>query len=303
MADRRATVDGIYLRPAERIAPAHSSHQTAIEGIMRIRFSITCIGLVLAVGSARGGPAEVEHLKIQLVSDTSAVEPGVPLWVGLHFEMEKGWHIYWRNPGDSGEPPRVRWTLPNGFHAGEIEWPAPARLGSGSVIDYGYEESVLLPVEIEIPKGLTAGRVTISADVSWLVCKDICVPGKARLVLSLPMQATPGSVSESHALFRAAKSRTPKPIPSTWKVHALSEKDCFVLTIYGDSVRKASFFPVEPDQIDNAAAQTLAMLPGEVRLTLKKADRLLKTPTTLDGVLEVSSGRAYDVSAPVQLSR
>jgi DsbC/DsbD-like thiol-disulfide interchange protein len=270
---------------------------------MRIRLAITCIALVLAVASARGGPAEMEHLSIQLVSDTNSVEPGIPLWVGLLFEMEQDWQIYWRNPGDSGEPPRVRWSLPNGFHAGEIEWPAPARLGSGSVIDYGYQESVLLPVEIETPKGLAPGRVTISADVSWLVCKDICVPGKAGLVLSLPIRATPGSVSESHALFQAAKSRAPKPIPSTWKVHALSEKDCFVLTIYGDGVRNASFFPLEPDQIDNAAPQTIAMLPGGVRLTLKKADRLLKTPTTLDGVLEVGSGRAYDVSAPVQLSR
>jgi DsbC/DsbD-like thiol-disulfide interchange protein len=245
----------------------------------------------------------MQHLKIELISDTNSVELGRPLWVGLHFEMEKDWHIYWKNPGDSGEPPRVRWDLPNGFHAGEIDWPAPARLGSGSVIDYGYEESVLLPVEIETPKSLAPGRVIISADVSWLVCKDICIPGKAGLMLSLPMQATPGSFTESHALFQSARTHAPKPIPSTWRVSALSEKDSFVLTIYGDGVRKASFFPLEADQIDNSAPQTIAMLPGEVRLTLKKADRLLKTPATLDGVLEVGSGRAYAVSAPVQLSR
>jgi len=280
------------------MALAHSSYQTVI---VPIRLAITFI--MLAIASARGGPAELQHLKIELVSDTKSVDPGRPLWVGLHFDIEKGWHIYWRNPGDSGEPPRVRWSLPDGFHAGEIEWPAPARLGSGSVIDYGYEESVLLPVEIETPESLAPGRVTISADVSWLVCKDICVPGKAGMTLSLLMQPTPGSVSESHVLFQSAKLHAPKPIPTAWKVSALAEKDSFVLTIYGNHVRKASFFPLEPDQIDNAAAQTITILPGEVRLTLKKADRLLKTPTTLDGVLELSSGQAYNVSAPVQLPR
>jgi thiol:disulfide interchange protein DsbD len=245
---------------------------------------------------------ETEHLKVQLLSDVNSVVPGKPFWVGLHFEMEKGWHIYWRNPGDSGEPPRVQWNLPSGFLPGKIEWPAPARLGSGSVIDYGYEETVLLPVEMRTPESLAPGqRVTLSAAVSWLVCRDICVPGKESLKLSLPVQATESSMSASHALFQEAKSRAPKPFPSAWRVAAISEKDRFVLTVHGSDVAKASFFPLETDQIDNAAPQALAAIPGGVRLTLKKSDRLLKTPATLAGVLEVSPDEAYDVLAPVQL--
>jgi DsbC/DsbD-like thiol-disulfide interchange protein len=270
---------------------------------MPMRLEITCVLMMLATAFAQGRPAKTEHLRVQLVSDTNSVEPGRPLWVGLHFEMEKQWHIYWRNPGDSGEPPRVRWNLPVGFQAGEIEWPAPARLGSGSVIDYGYEEPVLLAVEMQTPKSLRpSGRVTLSADVSWLVCKDICVPGEAGLTLSLPVEATPGSLSMSHALFQAAKSRTPKPMPSPWKISAALEKDRFVLTIHGGGVTRATFFPLEADQIDNAAPEVVAALPNGLRLTLKKSDRLLKTPATLDGVLEVSPGLAYGVSAPVESS-
>jgi DsbC/DsbD-like thiol-disulfide interchange protein len=265
-----------------------------------LRGGIACAVLVLSTGSAGSHPAGAEHLKVELVSDTNSVGPGRPLWVGLHFEMENEWHIYWRNPGDSGEPPRIRWNLPAGFQAGAIEWPAPARLGSGSVIDYGYEESVLLPVEMQTPKTLAPGsRATLSAEVSWLVCKDICVPGKAGLTLSLPVEATPGSASPSHALFQAAKSRAPKPMPSAWKVEVVSEKERFILTIRGDNFSKASFFPLVPDQIDNAAPQGIAALPSGLRLTLKKSDQLLKTPRTLDGVLEVSPGRAYGISAPV----
>jgi DsbC/DsbD-like thiol-disulfide interchange protein len=269
--------------------------------LMPIRLGTACAAVVLLTANVWGHSTEAEHLTVELVSDTNSVEPGRPLWVGLHFEMEKQWHIYWRNPGDSGEPPRIRWHLPEGFHPGAIEWPAPARLGSGSVIDYGYEEPVLLPVEIQTPHGLAPGsKVTLSADVSWLVCKDICVPGKAGLTLSLPVEATRSTVSRSHALFQAAKLRSPKPIPSTWKVEAVSEKDRFVLTILGDGLAKPSFFPLEADQIDNAAPQRAAALPGGARLTLTKSEQLLKTPATLDGVLEVGSSQAYVLSVPVE---
>ena len=265
------------------------------------RLATACATFALATACVGGRSTESEHLKVQLVSDTDSVEPGRPLWVGLHFEMEKEWHIYWRNPGDSGEPPRIRWNLPAGFRAGAIQWPAPARLGSGSVIDYGYEEPVLLPVEIQVPKTLRPGdSVMLSAGVSWLVCKDICVPGKAVLTLSLPVRATPGSASGSHALFQAAKFQAPKPIPSTWRVEVVSDKDRFVLTIEGGNLAKVSFFPLEADQIDNAAPQVAAALPGGMRLTLKKSEQLLHTPATLDGVLEVGLGQAYGMSVPVQ---
>ena len=257
--------------------------------------------LLLASACAWRCLAETEHLTVKLISDASSVEPARPLWVGLHFDIEQHWHIYWRNPGDSGEPPRVRWNLPTGFRAGDIEWPAPSRLGSGSVIDYGYEAPVLLPVELQAPNSLSPGSsVTLAADVSWLICKDICVPGRASLTLSLPVEATPGLPSASHALFQVAKSRAPKAAPSTWKIEAISEKDQFVLMIYGSGMTTASFFPLEADQIDNAAPQAIAALPGGVQLTLRKSDRLVKTPATLAGVLEGGPGRAYAVSVPVR---
>jgi thiol:disulfide interchange protein DsbD len=269
---------------------------------MPIRLGLISTVMVLATASAWVRPAETDHLKVQLISDTDSVQPGRPLLVGLHFEMQKQWHIYWRNPGDSGEPPRVRWKLPAGFQAGEVQWPAPERLGSGTVIDYGYQESVLLPVEIQTPRTPLApgGSITLSAEVSWLVCRDMCVPGKADLTLSLPVRMAPGPVSASHTLFQEAGSRLPKPMPPAWRTEATSEKEFFVLTIQGAGVAKASFFPLEADQIDNASPQTTTSLPGGVQLTLKKSDQLSKTPARLDGVLKLSSGRVYAVSAPVR---
>ena len=269
---------------------------------MTMRSGLLSTAFVLAAGSAWASPAATGQLEVQLVSDTDSVQPGRPLHVGLRFRMEKQWHIYWSNPGDSGEPPQVRWKLPAGFQAGAIQWPAPERLGSGSVIDYGYRESVLLPVEIQTPGTILApgGRITLAAEVSWLVCKDICVPGRADLTLSLPVRGAPGPVSAAHRLFQEARSRLPKPMPPAWRAGASSEEGFFVLTIHGAGLGKAVFFPLEADQIDNAAPQTSTAVPGGVRLTLKKSEQLANPLARLDGVLELGPGRAYAVSAPVR---
>jgi thiol:disulfide interchange protein DsbD len=269
---------------------------------MAIRWSLISTAMVLVAASAWGRPGETGPLTVRLVSDADSVQPGRPLWAGLLFQIQKPWHIYWRNPGDSGEPPQVRWDLPAGFQAGEVQWPAPERLGSGSVIDYGYRGSVLLPVEIQTPKtGLgVGGRVTLSAEVRWLVCKDVCLPGAASLTLSLPVRRAPGPVAATHELFQEARSRLPKAMPPAWRIEATSERECFVLVVQGAGVGKASFFPFEANQIDNAAPQTATTLPGGVRLTLRKSDQLSGTPARLGGVLELSSGRVYAVSAPVR---
>jgi thiol:disulfide interchange protein DsbD len=170
------------------------------------------------------------------------------------------------------------------------------------VVDYGYRESVLLPVEVQTSgTALAAGStLTFSAEVSWLVCQDSCVPGKAELTLALPVRLGPGPASAAHALFQAARSRLPRPMPPAWSAEAVSEKEFFVLTIHGAGVGKASFFPLEADRIDHAAPQTATALPGGVRLTLKKSDQLTRTPARLDGVLELGSGGAYAVSAPMR---
>jgi thiol:disulfide interchange protein DsbD len=267
----------------------------------RQRLGFLATVLVLLTASAWGHSAETDQLKVQLISDTDAVQPGSALLVGLRFEMQKQWHIYWRNPGDSGEPPQVRWKLPAGFRAGEVQWPAPERLGSGSVIDYGYRGSVLLPVVIQTPRtALAAASITLSAEVSWLVCKDICVPGQADLTLSLPVRMAPAPVSASHPLFQEAGSRLPKPMPPAWRIEATSEPAFFVLTVQGAGVGNGAFFPFEADQIDHAAPQTTTVLPDGVRLVLKKSDQLAKTPARLDGVLELGSGQVYALSVPVR---
>jgi thiol:disulfide interchange protein DsbD len=167
--------------------------------------------LTLAVGSSRALAQSPpgRHTKASLLSETDAVRPGQPLTVGIRLQMEDGWHTYWQNPGDSGLPTRVKWDLPAGFAAGEIQWPFPIRFRSGPLVNYGYEHEVLLPVEIRVPASVPAYPVRIAARVDWLECQEACLPGRAELSLSLPVRpaAPPGAHA---AVFAKARRRLPR---------------------------------------------------------------------------------------------
>ena len=119
--------------------------------IFRVDTLLLIAFLCLFAAPGRATGAMGPHGTVDLIADQTTVRPGRPFWVGLHFQLEHGWHIYWINPGDSGEPPRVKWNLPPGFQAGPLQWPVPSRIEDHSLIDYGYQNEVLLPVEITPP--------------------------------------------------------------------------------------------------------------------------------------------------------
>jgi thiol:disulfide interchange protein DsbD len=266
------------------------------------RIAILLLLSVLLAQTGRMQTSPGSHGKVELIAEENAIVPGRKFLVGLRFGLEKGWHIYWVNPGDSGQPPRVQWSLPAGFRAGEIEWPYPKRLGTASVVDYGYEDQVLLIAPIEPPANLSPGStVTLAADVRWLVCREICLPEQAHLTLSLPVEEQlPKGDSAQRRLFQQTKALLPKPLPPGWKTSVISDKDDFVLTVItGAPEKAATFFPLESGQIENAAAQKVNSLDSGIRLILRKSDQLLKPITTLNGVLVLPNGRAFQIAAPV----
>jgi len=262
--------------------------------------------LCLMATSSGVADSSQPHGSVDLIADQTSVQPARPLWVGLHFQLEKGWHIYWTNPGDSGEPPRVNWNLPTGFQAGSLLWPVPRRIEDHSLMDFGYLEEVLLPVEIRPPANLGEGaNVQLRATVNWLVCREICIPARAALELTLPIRkGTPGPPSSAHSLFAQARAALPRRVPPSWKVTANLDMHQWVLKIEtGKRETEATFFPLEPNQFENAAAQKAIPSPLGIRLELQKSDQLLKSPSRLTGVLVLAGGQGYLIEAPVATSK
>jgi DsbC/DsbD-like thiol-disulfide interchange protein len=257
---------------------------------------------------------------LSLIAEDNAFAPAHTTWIGVLFDLEKGWHIYWANPGDSGEPPKIQWQLPAGFRAGAIHWSTPVRLGTGTVIDYGYEGRVLLPVPLEVPANYNAAaHAALSADVRYLICREVCIPAKANVTLAVPAtNEPPAAAAARREIFHSARAGWPQPVPVGWKVQANDQGPHFVLDLdTGSREMKALFFPLEEDQIDNAAAQTVTPTARGVRITLKKSDQLLKPISTLKGVIVLGNAangapapsappppsRAFEVSVPVTARR
>ncbi len=258
--------------------------------------------IVLVSYFASSSQGTAQHARVELLSRQASVKPGYDLQLGVHFMLEKGWHIYWINPGDSGQPPSFKWNLPPGFSAGKIGWPRPERLQpSKELVDYGYDGEVLLPVTIHAPSAISnRAPVEFSVEAKWLICREVCIPEHADLYLTLPVSAT-ADVDQQHAqLFERTEKLLPQPLPSNWKVSFASAKDELVLTIRaGKPITKAEFFPLDPGQIDNPAPQRLQPSHSGAILTLKKSDLLLKPISVLRGVLVVPGRPAYRIEAPV----
>jgi DsbC/DsbD-like thiol-disulfide interchange protein len=260
-------------------------------------FLVSCVMVILAARPSAQLPAD-SHAKVELITEQNTVPPGRPLWVGLLFRPDEGWHIYWQNPGDAGEPPKVQWQLPPGFTAGAIRWPQPIRLGSGTVVDYGYEGQVLLMAPIEGPvKGYATSIPSLSADVKYIVCREMCIPGKAHLTLALPPG---GNWGRWRALFEQTRQKLPKQAPPSWKISVESDKSHFVVSVRGSpQVQSARFFPLEPGQIENSSPQNFASNRTGFRLTLTKSDQLTNPISTLKGLIVLGPDRAFEVAVPV----
>src|SRR6185312_15207113 len=163
-----------------------------VRASLRLLFAaLACLALGLpAQAQPAAGGLGGDHVKATLAPQSDGAAPGSTLYVAVVQDIDKGWHTYWKNPGDAGEPTRIVWTLPAGWRAGDIVWPAPKRLPVGPLMNYGYEGEAVLASPIQVPASARPGDVAhIAAKVQMLVCAEVCVPQDADLTLAVPIVA------------------------------------------------------------------------------------------------------------------
>lgn len=143
--------------------------------------------------SGSGAKAPV-YVKVRMIADRDALVPGGKIRLGIVYDLEPHWHIYYKEPGEAGMPTSIEWNLPAGFKAGELIWQKPARFSDAGIVTYGYQGRMVLAADVNIPdKSLKPGeKVEIRALTKWLSCKDICIPGQAEASITLPVSASAG---------------------------------------------------------------------------------------------------------------
>lgn len=254
-----------------------------------VRAWLALLGLLLpALGFAQNAP----HARVSLVADVRGVLPGQPFALGVRFALDRGWHIYWQNPGDSGQAPRIDWQLPAGFTAGDIEWPYPTQVSAPPVVTYGYEDAVLLPVTVTPPAAVT-GTASLRGTVHYLVCKDLCLPERAQLALDLPVRDRAEPDPAGQRAIAAARARLPRHLPVAVTA-ARYENHVYLDWPAAQGGGQTQFFPDREGQFRHSAGQTLERVGDRLRLTLTAG----KTPFEhLTGVLV--DARGWDAAGQV----
>lgn len=263
-----------------------------------MRYSTTlcaALALVACMTAQADTAAATDALTVTLVSAQPALTPGRGATLGLRLAHAPGWHTYWINPGDSGLPTRVSWTLPPGFKAGDIAWPAPRRFTVDGLANFGYDGDVLLPVALDVPANARPGdAVRIGVAVKWLVCHEECVPGAATLALVLPVgTATP----EADAAFAAARADAPEG--GAWKSVARDLGDRIEVEVRGADLgngARLDAFAEQPKVIANAPPQ-VSVRSGVPRLLFMKSEYFTSAPKALDLVITRPQTRAIRVHA------
>jgi thiol:disulfide interchange protein DsbD len=264
------------------------------------------LALAILAGNARAAPVRDGPVQAELISEVTAVAPGKPFTVAFRMTLDESWHAYWTNPGDSGLAPSLNWTLPDGFTAGDLQHPPPTAIPTPPFMTYGHEGEVLFLVTLTPPAVLEADFVTLRAEADWLVCRDFCLPGSARLDLTLPVGPDPAPPNPLHAdVIRQARENLPRA-SADFRIHAETSANRYRLLAQptGDSpepVSSAVFFPDSPDVILHAAPQVFQSAGNGFTLEMEPAGRGDALPERLSGVLVLQgpAGRqAWRVSAP-----
>lgn len=248
------------------------------------------------LASKPGAVVTTPHVRAELVAHApDGVTPGAPVWVGLQIAHQPEWHTYWKNAGDSGLPTEMTWTLPAGVSTGEIAWPAPKKIPVGSLANYGYENTVLLPVPLEVstlykPPVALGGTpaMDIQLKASWLVCRKECIPEEGTFTLSLPLQ---GSTALHKAEFDAALGAAPQPLarPGAVEVDGHSLKVRLEGLPAAAQGKTLEFFPETPEVIRTAAVSgkdwTQSWQGDTWTATVPLADQRSASPTVMPVVV------------------
>ena len=262
----------------------------------------------LSVQADRSAAVHDAHVEAQLLAETASVKPGSTLTVGLRLKMDPKWHTYWINPGDAGLTTTIKWHLPQGVTAGDIQWPTPIKFGQElDIVGYGYEGEVLLPVEIAVPADFALDTLTLRATVDWLACEAVCIPGAAELTLTLPVSRdTPQRVEAHAALFDKARADLPQRVAGDFAT-AYRQDDRIILAadVGAPAVADAfdaEFFPGELGTLDDLAPQQPTHDGDRLTLTLTPSDRLSEPLKRLRGILVLRSAgerQAIAIDVPV----
>ncbi|HTV42572.1 MAG TPA: protein-disulfide reductase DsbD domain-containing protein, partial [Candidatus Sulfotelmatobacter sp.] len=256
--------------------------------------------------------ARAAHTQASLVLSDDAAKPGDTVWAGVCLKMEPGWHTYWKNSGDAGMPTTIAWKLPSGVTAGDIQWPLPEKLPPAEVTTYGYDDETMLLVPLKIGANVPPGPITLTANLTWLECKDVCIPVKTAVQATLNIGSETKPSADAVAINKW-QQQVPRDatnfflISAGWEKSANGDTRPLIIVaapVTDDTVpvESADFFPAAYDNFEiQPATDTIGLSPD---IRLRKNVKLFSGdwPKEISGVLVISGNHqrfGFNVQFPI----
>lgn len=230
------------------------------------------------------GSAEIVdtgHARISLIKDHSDFVPGTSINIGLKVSMDKGWHTYWRNPGDSGGPIEIDWNLPKGFSISDIKWPLPEKIEYPPLMTYGYEDFVIYPMVLSIPADYSDDYFEMNADI--LICADVCIPESGKISSNLL------DIESDSLIYEWLESVPSKSLPITT---SLNDNNLEIKFTFEKEIKEIYFFPDKNNSIDYSSKQNFYKKDDDYFLSIKLFNDEFQN---ISGVLDID-GTGYNVS-------
>ena len=253
---------------------------------------IAVCAISTGAGAQNGSKSSVvttEQVRAELMAHApDGADAGKKVWVGLQLTHQPEWHTYWKNPGDSGLPITLQWTLPHGVSAGDIGWPLPKKIPVGNLVNYGFDGTVLLPVPLiitpDFKASLPSADLEIKLKATWLVCRLECVPQDGEFALRLPIR---GSTAINAAAFEASFKAQPTPVRGDSQIEVAGNRLKVTLAGLppGLQGQTLELFPETPEVIETSAQWTQAWQGARWTAELPLSGQRSQNPTLMPLVL------------------
>lgn len=239
------------------------------------------------------GPVDREHTQVELVADVASVEAGQSFDVALKFDLVGHWHLYWTNPGDTGLPPTVEWTLPEGVEVGPLEYPTPERVATDPFVSYAYEGQVYFLAKVTVGENVDVSNgLSLKASARWLACEEMCIPGDANLELNLPYGQTLTAAKYAKEIGEV-RAALPQPIAADVQYEVLQDSISLSVAwvgLSGEAFDDLYFYAEQESVVDSAKAQVHSVDGSTLLISLPKSEYFEEPLAKLSGILYNGSG-------------
>ncbi len=246
------------------------------------------------------------HSNFEIITNLSSISSGDKLQLLIKQEIEDGWYTFWKNPGENGTATRFDFFGPDGFEFSEVKFPMAKIINNDGIVNYGYEGVNYYKIDVKVPENIEFDTVTLSVDIEWLACNEICVSEYGEYDVTIDVKKGEKTNQE---IFNLANQY----FPNIAKEYAsfYEENNMFVLKFPSKWLKgqpkNIYFFPEDWGLFKPSANQEYYNIGEYSYLKIERDNLDINALKEIKGVLSFGNGKGLEIKAfleskPIQIN-